>query len=323
MRVALRERRPTSCCRDRRRGRVRRGFCRGRTRHRSIAVANKELIVAAGELLVAAARAQRRDSCCRSTANTARSFSVSSARSPDSVAEIVLDRLRRTVLAHFVAKRWRVPTVAEALAHPTWRMGTKNTIDSATMMNKGLEVIEASRLFGLPRRTRADRRAPAVDRARLRGLYRRQREGRSSPPPTCACRSATPWPIPTGCPRLAGSGGAGDAAGIWGQNPASLGCVTISSGRTRSGFPCVGWRTRRWPRAGRCRRCSRPQTKSPSERLSKGRSPSGRSPVSSMRRWSGSQAGSSTLAGVRAADRQARETARALIVKDIERSSCR
>src|SRR5581483_6040346 len=39
--------------------------------------------------------------------------------------------------------------LAAALAHPTWRMGTKNTIDSATMMNKGLEVIEASRLFGL------------------------------------------------------------------------------------------------------------------------------------------------------------------------------
>ncbi|TAM76087.1 1-deoxy-D-xylulose-5-phosphate reductoisomerase [bacterium] len=41
-------------------------------------------------------------------------------------------------------------TVADALRHPTWQMGTKNTIDSATMMNKGLEVIEACRLFALP-----------------------------------------------------------------------------------------------------------------------------------------------------------------------------
>ncbi len=41
-------------------------------------------------------------------------------------------------------------TLEAALAHPTWRMGVKNTVDSATMMNKGLEVIEASRLFGLP-----------------------------------------------------------------------------------------------------------------------------------------------------------------------------
>ena len=39
-------------------------------------------------------------------------------------------------------------TPAQALAHPTWAMGPKNTIDSATLMNKGLEVIEASRFFG-------------------------------------------------------------------------------------------------------------------------------------------------------------------------------
>lgn len=41
-------------------------------------------------------------------------------------------------------------TVSQALNHPTWNMGNKNTIDSATMMNKGLEVIEASFLFGIP-----------------------------------------------------------------------------------------------------------------------------------------------------------------------------
>lgn len=41
-------------------------------------------------------------------------------------------------------------TLRQALNHPTWSMGTKNTIDSATLMNKGLEVIEASRLFDIP-----------------------------------------------------------------------------------------------------------------------------------------------------------------------------
>ena len=51
-----------------------------------------------------------------------------------------------------------------ALAHPTWRMGTKNTIDSATMMNKGLEIIEASRLFGVPGERVHVRRPSAVDR---------------------------------------------------------------------------------------------------------------------------------------------------------------
>src|SRR5205807_4535109 len=41
-------------------------------------------------------------------------------------------------------------TPAEALAHPTWRMGQKVTLDSATMMNKGLEIIEAHFLFDVP-----------------------------------------------------------------------------------------------------------------------------------------------------------------------------
>jgi len=41
-------------------------------------------------------------------------------------------------------------SVAQALAHPTWKMGRKITIDSATLMNKGIETIEAAILFGLP-----------------------------------------------------------------------------------------------------------------------------------------------------------------------------
>jgi 1-deoxy-D-xylulose-5-phosphate reductoisomerase len=48
------------------------------------------------------------------------------------------------------ASELRSVTVEEALAHPTWSMGPKITIDSSTLMNKGLEVIEANELFGLP-----------------------------------------------------------------------------------------------------------------------------------------------------------------------------
>lgn len=47
------------------------------------------------------------------------------------------------------AERLRAATVADALSHPTWRMGSKITVDSATLMNKGLEVIEAHWLFGV------------------------------------------------------------------------------------------------------------------------------------------------------------------------------
>ena len=52
-------------------------------------------------------------------------------------------------LREWSSERVARATVEEALRHPTWRMGRKITIDSATLMNKGLEVIEAHRLFGV------------------------------------------------------------------------------------------------------------------------------------------------------------------------------
>jgi 1-deoxy-D-xylulose-5-phosphate reductoisomerase len=112
-----------------------------------IAIANKELIVAAGGLLVEAAH--------RSGATLLPVDSEHSA-----IFQCLVGEERSSVGAIVLTASggpfWRTPADAmesadlnAALAHPTWRMGTKNTIDSATMMNKGLEVIEASRLFGL------------------------------------------------------------------------------------------------------------------------------------------------------------------------------
>jgi 1-deoxy-D-xylulose-5-phosphate reductoisomerase len=111
-----------------------------------VAVANKELIVAAGELLVATA-----------SRSGARLLPVDSEHS--AIFQCLVGEDRASVAALVLTASggpfWRTPReemeradLAAALAHPTWRMGTKNTIDSATMMNKGLEVIEASRLFG-------------------------------------------------------------------------------------------------------------------------------------------------------------------------------
>ncbi len=67
------------------------------------------------------------------------------------------NRIRRIVITasggpfrKWPAERIRAATVADALNHPTWSMGPKITIDSATLMNKGLEVIEAHHLFNLP-----------------------------------------------------------------------------------------------------------------------------------------------------------------------------
>src|SRR5580698_10835174 len=112
-----------------------------------IAVANKELIVAAGALLVELGRTTGSQLLPVDSEHSA-IFQCLVGEDPSNVAAIVLTASGGPF--------WRTPReameqadVAAALAHPTWRMGTKNTIDSATMMNKGLEVIEASRLFGI------------------------------------------------------------------------------------------------------------------------------------------------------------------------------
>ncbi len=113
-----------------------------------IAVANKELIVAAGELLVAAASASGSSLLPVDSEHSA-IFQCLEGERREFVREIVLTASGGPFW------RWSAEDIASAgveaaLAHPTWNMGTKNTIDSASMMNKGLEVIEASRLFGLP-----------------------------------------------------------------------------------------------------------------------------------------------------------------------------
>ncbi|MFN2461349.1 MAG: 1-deoxy-D-xylulose-5-phosphate reductoisomerase, partial [Candidatus Velthaea sp.] len=113
-----------------------------------VAVANKELIVAAGELLFA--HAER---------SGARILPVDSEHSAvfQCLAGEPRERIASIVLTASGGPFWnasadalRRATVADALRHPTWQMGTKNTIDSASLMNKGLEVIEASRFFGVP-----------------------------------------------------------------------------------------------------------------------------------------------------------------------------
>ena len=113
-----------------------------------VAVANKELVVAAGELLVAhAARSGARLLPVDSEHSAI--FQCLQGAPRERVAAVIL-----TASGGPFWERTRAQmadaTVDDALAHPTWQMGVKNTIDSATLMNKGLEVIEASKWFGLP-----------------------------------------------------------------------------------------------------------------------------------------------------------------------------
>ena len=110
----------------------------------TLALANKESLVAAGELaLEARSRGARRADPGRQRALGA--FPV---RAAGRAGERRADRQRRALPRKRREELTEV-TPAEALAHPTWSMGPKITIDSATLANKGLEVIEAHFLFGL------------------------------------------------------------------------------------------------------------------------------------------------------------------------------
>ena len=88
-------------------------------------------------------------------------------------------------------------SVEDALRHPTWEMGGKITIDSATLMNKGLEVIEAHHLFGVP----YERIDVVVHPQSIVHSYVHARatapRSPTSATPTCACRSPTRCTTPS------------------------------------------------------------------------------------------------------------------------------
>jgi len=115
---------------------------------KTVGLANKECLVAAGDLILSAAREHNVDllpidsehnaihQCLRGgSANEVKQIWLTASGGP----------FRNTPLADFDHI-----TPAQALKHPTWVMGQRITIDSATMLNKGLEIIEACRLFNLP-----------------------------------------------------------------------------------------------------------------------------------------------------------------------------
>ncbi len=113
-----------------------------------VGLANKEAMVAAGELLTAAARAKNLPLLPIDSEHNAVHQCMRAGSLPE-IKQIWLTAsggpFRTLPLAEF-----EHITVAQALKHPTWVMGRRITIDSATMLNKGLEIIEACRLFDLP-----------------------------------------------------------------------------------------------------------------------------------------------------------------------------
>ena len=207
-----------------------------------LALANKESLVCAGDLL--------RRTC---DAHGTRLIPVDSEHSAifqalngERVAEV--ERLILTAsggpFRDWSTGRMAAVTPAQARAHPNWAMGERISIDSATMFNKALEVIEARALFDVnPERDRGAG-ASAVDRAFLGGVPRRLGD-RAARPDGHARRDRLRA-------QLAGAAGAGGGAAA--TSPRSAGWT--SRRPIRSGFRRCGWRGRCWRRAGWPARCS-------------------------------------------------------------------
>jgi len=113
-----------------------------------VALANKETLVVGGELIMKSVRAGHARLLPVDSEHSA-IFQCLQGEDPRTIERLVLTASGGPFLNVGKENFPRV-TVEDALNHPTWRMGNKITIDSATLMNKGLEVIEAFWLFGVP-----------------------------------------------------------------------------------------------------------------------------------------------------------------------------
>ncbi len=114
---------------------------------KDIAFANKEVLVIAGELITTAVRENRVRLLPVDSEHNA-IFQCLEGRGRESLKRIILTASGGP-FREMAPEGFETITVEQALKHPTWVMGSKITIDSATLMNKGLEVIEARWLFGL------------------------------------------------------------------------------------------------------------------------------------------------------------------------------
>ena len=115
---------------------------------RVVALANKESLVTAGELMTAAAKSRGATILPVDSEHNAIFQCLAANRSCD-VSRLVLTASGGP-FRQWTREQMASVTPDQAVAHPNWSMGAKISVDSATMMNKGLELIEAHHLFGLP-----------------------------------------------------------------------------------------------------------------------------------------------------------------------------
>lgn len=113
-----------------------------------VGIANKEVLVAAGDVMTRAAREHGGEILPVDSEHNAVHQAIRCG-THDEIQRIILTASGGPFLKRDLATFGDI-TIEAALAHPTWKMGSKISIDSATMMNKGLEVIEAHHLFDMP-----------------------------------------------------------------------------------------------------------------------------------------------------------------------------
>ena len=114
-----------------------------------IALANKETLVCAGELVMAEAKKYGAEVVPVDSEHSAIFQSLQGCKDRGEIKRLLLTCSGGPFFGKTFAELEHM-TAADALRHPNWTMGAKITIDSATLMNKGLEIIEAMRLYGLP-----------------------------------------------------------------------------------------------------------------------------------------------------------------------------
>ena len=114
-----------------------------------IGLANKETLVCAGELVMAEAKKYGCEIIPVDSEHSAIFQCLMGSRDPKEIKRLILTCSGGPFFAKS-AEELKTVTKADALKHPNWKMGAKITIDCATLMNKGLEVIEAMRLYDMP-----------------------------------------------------------------------------------------------------------------------------------------------------------------------------
>lgn len=117
---------------------------------KKVALANKETIVCAGELVMAAAGGRAGDRLRPADSEHSALWQCLLTAGAEAEPERLILTASGGPFRTMPTEQLRAMTAADALRHPTWNMGSKITIDSATLMNKGLEMIEAHWLFAMP-----------------------------------------------------------------------------------------------------------------------------------------------------------------------------